>query len=102
MREKDIPLDVYHYHEMLDRLSVHTDIINMYILQHPVSKHYPQLSDLIEEALNKLLDAYHLAANLSDMDSETSKQNFSIFEDSTFSQFPPEFFESTRTDNINI
>jgi hypothetical protein len=102
MREKNIPLDNYYYHEILDRLAVFTDMIADYALQHPVSKQHPELSDLIEEALDKLLSAYQTAANLNEDDTPIPKSSFNIFEHSTFSQLPPEFIETTRTDDLNI
>jgi hypothetical protein len=105
MREKNIPLDSYYYHEILDRLAIFTDIIDRYVYKHPVSKRHPELSDLIEEALNKLVDAYQMVANLpvlDDSNDDKFKPNYSQFEDSTFSQIPPEFSEPTSTDNLNI
>jgi hypothetical protein len=107
MREKNIPLDKYHCHEILDRLSVFTDMIDAYALQHPTSKQYPELSDLIEDALDKLLDAYQVAVNLpiledSDALEKSKPTNYNMFEGYTFSQIPPKFLESTRTDDLNI
>lgn len=107
MREKNIPLDNYHYHEILDRLAVFVDMINAYALKHPVSKQHPQLSELIDQGLSTLMDAYQVVAKLSDTrsDLETEKiQHYfnNTFKDSTFSQIPPTFTESIRTDDLNI
>lgn len=59
----EIELDDFHYHEMTDRLYMIMDIIDDHIQQHPVAKIETDLSRLIDEAHNKLWEAYQLVAN---------------------------------------
>mgnify|MGYP000038273272 CR=1 FL=1 len=51
-------LDEFHYHELLDRLSVTTDNIYRNIIQHPViNKHY-EWREEVDAALEILYDLY--------------------------------------------
>ena len=54
-------LDSYSYHELMDRLSVVTQIVDNQVQQHSVAKIEPRISGLISEAVDKLTSAYQLA-----------------------------------------
>jgi len=58
-------LDEYHYHEMLDRLSVITQTIDQHLQQHPVAKIESDIGSLITEAIDKLTVAYQLTGEKS-------------------------------------
>lgn len=51
-------LDEFHYHEILDRIHVVNCIIDSHLHQHPVAKLEKEISELIEEAQMKLMEAY--------------------------------------------
>jgi hypothetical protein len=51
-------LDEFHYHEMLDRISLILNVIDTHLHQHPVAKLESEVSEKIEEAHLKLWDAY--------------------------------------------
>jgi len=57
-------LDEFHYHEMTDRLSVVMMVIDNNLTQHPVAKLNKDIQKLIDEATNKLAEAYQLSGNL--------------------------------------
>ncbi len=52
-----------HYHEMLDRLHVVCSNIEDHLLQHPVCKVDKEITVLVDEALNKLAEAYQITGN---------------------------------------
>ena len=60
---KQIKLDKYHYHEMLDRLHVVMSMIDVHLQQHHVSKIETDVKDLISEAHDKLYQAYQIVGN---------------------------------------
>jgi hypothetical protein len=55
---KKIKLEKYQYHEMLDRLSVITNIIDTHLQQHPVAK----LDTVIKDHISKAVDQLYIAA----------------------------------------
>lgn len=57
-------LDEFHYHEMLDRLSVVISIVDSALVQHPVAKLDKNIQQLIDEANEKLSEAYQLAGGI--------------------------------------
>lgn len=57
-----IELDDYHYHEMVDRLSVVMDIIDNSLVQHPIGKIETELKEEITLAFDHLYKAYQIAA----------------------------------------
>jgi hypothetical protein len=57
-------LDEFHYHEMTDRLSVIMMVIENNLTQHPVAKLNKDIQTLIDEANDKLAEAYQIAGNL--------------------------------------
>ena len=58
-------LDSYHYHEMLDRLNIVTQIADQHLQQHPVAKIESDIGSLITEAIDKLTVAYQLTGEKS-------------------------------------
>jgi hypothetical protein len=58
-------LDEFHYHEMLDRLSLVSSIIDTHLLQHPVCKLEKEVSEKVDEALTLLMLAYQTTGNIS-------------------------------------
>lgn len=59
----NITLDEFHYHEMLDRLHVITSMIDHHLQQHPVAKIETEIKKLINEAQDKLWEAYQITGN---------------------------------------
>jgi len=58
-------LDEFHYHEMLDRISLLMSIIDDHLQQHPVGKLESEVKNLIEEAHLKLYEAYQIVGKIS-------------------------------------
>ena len=54
----DDGLDEFYYHELLDRLSIINDMMENYLMDHPVCEKYPELKDSIERAQDYLGEAY--------------------------------------------
>ena len=57
-------LDQFHHHEMTDRLHVVMDMIESNLTQHPVAKLNKDIQNLIDEAHNKLFEAYQLSGKI--------------------------------------
>jgi hypothetical protein len=57
-------LDEFHYHEMTDRLNVVMMVIENNLTQHPVAKLNKDIQKLIDEANDKLAEAYQIAGKL--------------------------------------
>ena len=74
-KRKRPELDSYSYHELMDRLSVVTQIVDNQVQQHPVAKIEPQISGLISEAVDKLTSAYQLAGQESFNKHKQEKQS---------------------------
>lgn len=51
-------LDDFHYHEVLDRLSIINDMMENYLVDHVVCEEHPELKDIIESAQDILGEAY--------------------------------------------
>jgi len=51
-------LDAFHYHEILDRLTIINEMIENCLISHPVCEKHSQLKDAIEKAQDALGDAY--------------------------------------------
>ena len=52
-----------HYLELMDRISIQTDVIHDYIYEHPLTNYLPQTKEKIETALTNLYEAYQLVGN---------------------------------------
>lgn len=57
-------LDEFHYHEMLDRLSVMMQVVNNNVQQHPVAKIDKELKEHISSAVDQLWLAYQKTGQL--------------------------------------
>lgn len=57
-------LDKFHYHEMTDRIHVVMMVIDGNLTQHPVAKLNKQIQSLIDQAQDKLFEAYQLSASI--------------------------------------
>jgi len=57
-----IELNDFHYHELMDRLSVTMNTLDHSIVQHPVSKIETEVKDEITEAYDHLFKAYQLVS----------------------------------------
>jgi len=64
MNQRKPKLDDFHYHEMTDRLSVVMMVIENNLVQHPVAKLNKEIQTLIDEANDKLAEAYQISGNL--------------------------------------
>jgi hypothetical protein len=64
MNQRKPKLDEFHYHEMTDRLSVVMMVIENNLVQHPVAKLNKEIQTLIDEANDKLAEAYQISGNL--------------------------------------
>jgi hypothetical protein len=56
--------DQFHYHEVLDRLSVMMGMLSDYVSNTPVMEDEPELLKLVDEAHDKLAEAYQLCGKL--------------------------------------
>ena len=57
-------LDEFHYHEMLDRLSVMMQVVDNNVQQHPVAKIDKELKEHISNAVDQLWLAYQKTGQL--------------------------------------
>ena len=62
--DKDIKLDSFHYHEVLDRLWVINDTIDRALQVHPVVQQNLEVARLLTMAQSCLSDAYQEVGNL--------------------------------------
>lgn len=53
-----------HSIELMDRLYVMMNTINDHALQHPFTENYQEVGKLIQEALEKMWEAYQLVGNI--------------------------------------
>jgi hypothetical protein len=53
-----------HYHEMMDRLYVQMDILDQYLLKHPVGEKHKEVRKPIVKAIVALLNAYQITGGL--------------------------------------
>ena len=60
----DIELDDFHYHEFLDRIHVVMDTIDSHVMQHPVCKIETEIKEIVNNAQDKLWEAYQVAGNI--------------------------------------
>lgn len=60
-------LDTYNYHEMVDRLYLIGNMIDTFLLEHPVASHHTKINELISNASDDLAEAYQIAGALNSM-----------------------------------
>jgi hypothetical protein len=58
-------LDEFHYHEAMDRAAMLTDMVDSYLIQHPVFKAEKEYAKKVEKAAMLLAEAYQIAGHLS-------------------------------------
>jgi hypothetical protein len=58
-------LDNFHYHEAMDRTAMICDMIDTFLIQHPVSKAEKEFAEKLEEANMQLVEAYQIIGKLS-------------------------------------
>jgi hypothetical protein len=68
-------LDEFHYHEAMDRTAMLTDMVDSYLVQHPVFKAEKEFAEKIEQAGMLLAEAYQIVGDLSFKRSEEIKKN---------------------------
>ena len=68
-------LDEFHYHEAMDRAAMLTDMVDSYLVQHPVFKAEKEFAEKIEQAGMLLAEAYQIVGDLSCKRSEEIKKN---------------------------
>ena len=67
MSEKlEIPLDVFHQHEALDRTHLVLCMIDDHLLSHPFVAQHPKIEKKIKEAARCLADAYQRIGTVND------------------------------------
>ena len=54
----DDGLDEFHYHELLDRLTIINDMIENYLIDHPACEVHPELKDMLTDAQDILGNVY--------------------------------------------
>ena len=59
-----IELDDFHYHEVMDRLSVIMDNIDRQLMQHPVLKLETEIKNQVDEGLTILWKAYNQVSQI--------------------------------------
>ena len=60
----DVELDDFHYHELMDRLSVVMETLDNSIVQHPVAKIETAIKDDITTAFDHLFKAYQSVSKI--------------------------------------
>ena len=53
-----------HYHEMMDRLYVQMDILDQYLLKHPIGEKHKEISKPIIKAIVALVQAYQITGGI--------------------------------------
>lgn len=61
--EFKIEINPGHYLELMDRLHVVLSTVNDHVFYHPLTMREADIAILVEEAMNKLADAYQLVGN---------------------------------------
>ena len=60
MRKDKVEINDGHYHEMMDRLYVQMDILDQYLLKHPIGEKHKEISKPIIKAIVALVQAYQI------------------------------------------
>jgi hypothetical protein len=75
MGKDKVEINDGHYHEMMDRLYVQMDILDQYLLKHPVGEKHKEVSKPIIKAIVALLNAYQIAGGIAYEKIEKKKTN---------------------------
>lgn len=58
-------MDQFHYHELLDRTDMVAQIVEDHLVQHPLTKVMPKLTDMLDEVTIKLAEVYQTVGHIS-------------------------------------
>ena len=75
MGKDKVEINDGHYHEMMDRLYVQMDILDQYLLKHPVGEKHKEVRKPIVKAIVALLNAYQIAGGIAHEKIEKKKTN---------------------------
>jgi hypothetical protein len=64
MGKDKVEINDGHYHEMMDRLYVQMDILDQYLLKHPVGEKHKEVRKPIVKAIVALLNAYQITGGI--------------------------------------
>ena len=64
MRKDKVEINDGHYHEMMDRLYVQMDILDQYLLKHPIGEKHKEISKPIIKAIVALVQAYQIKGGI--------------------------------------
>ena len=64
MKEGKVEINDGHYHEMMDRLYVQMDILDQYLLKHPIGEKHKEISKPIIKAIVALVQAYQITGGI--------------------------------------
>jgi hypothetical protein len=64
MRKDKVEINDAHYHEMMDRLYVQMDILDQYLLKHPIGEKHKEISKPIIKAIVALVQAYQITGGI--------------------------------------
>ena len=62
--EDKVEINDGHYHEMMDRLYVQMDILDQYLLKHPIGEKHKEISKPIIKAIVALVQAYQITGGI--------------------------------------
>jgi hypothetical protein len=65
-------LDPFSYHEIMDRVYLIGDMVDRYLIYHPVTKLNPELNKKLNEASTALYEAYQMMSQISENVSKES------------------------------
>ena len=64
MGNNKVEINDGHYHEMMDRLYVQMDILDQYLLKHPIGEKHKEISKPIIKAIVALVQAYQITGGI--------------------------------------
>jgi len=83
MRKDKVEINDGHYHEMMDRLYVQADILDQYLLKHPIGEKHKEISKPIIKAIVSLVQAYQITGGIThDKINKTKKKKTNTRRDS--------------------
>jgi hypothetical protein len=68
-------LDEFYYHEAMDRTAMITDIVDRYLVTHPVFKAEKEFAEKVEQAGMLLAEAYQIIGSISVERIENKEKN---------------------------
>jgi hypothetical protein len=75
MGNNKVEINDGHYHEMMDRLYVQMDILDQYLLKHPIGEKYKEVRKPIIRAIVALLNAYQITGGIAYEKTKKKKTN---------------------------